>query len=130
MSFEEEYFDVLKSIEGAIVKVYATMPESQDRHVEKALGGLVRYYNAALKERKPPTLKFKMQEKAFFDTLKGTMEAHMSGDGHFEAYRLVTLEEAVLCLKRIHRSVEQMIKLHGMSGNKYLEFVKGYQEKQ
>jgi hypothetical protein len=126
MSFEEEYFDVLRSIEEGIVRAYAAMPEAKDRHAEKAIGSLIRYYNAALKERKPPTIKLNMQEKTFYDTIQAAVTAHMSGDGLMESYRLVTLEEAVLCLKRIQKSLDQMMKLHGQSGTKYLEFVKGY----
>lgn len=126
MSFEEEYFDVLQTIEGAIVRAYAALPESKDRHVDKGLSGLVRYYNAALKEKKPPSLNLKPQEKPYFDTVKAGLEAHMSGDGLTEAYRMITLEEAVLCLKRIQKSVGQMMKLHGMSGTAYLEFVKSH----
>ncbi len=126
MSFEEEYFDVLKSIEGAIVRAYNATPEAHDRQVDKALDGLIRYYNAALKERKPPTLRLKVQEKPFYDTVKAALEAHMSGEGLLEKHRMVTLEEAVKCLKRIQRSIQQMIKTRGGSGTHYLEFVKNY----
>ncbi len=129
MSFEEEYFDVLKSIEAGIVRAYAAMPESKDRHAQKALKSLIRYYTAALKERKPPSIKLNPQEKTHYDSTKAAIEAHMSADGLFAEQRMVTVEEGVQCLKRIHRSVEQMIKLHGLSGNAYLEFVKDYQNK-
>ncbi|MEL6151023.1 MAG: hypothetical protein AAFV33_05020 [Chloroflexota bacterium] len=129
MSFEEEYFDVLRSIEEGIVRAYAAVPESKDRHVDKAIGSLVRYYNAALKEKKPPNIKLNPQDKTLYDSVKAALEAHMSGDGLTENFRLVTLEEGVLCLKRIKKSVEQMMKLHGQSGNHYLEFVKGYLNK-
>lgn len=128
MSFEEDYFDVLKSIEAAIVSTYATQPESKDRHAEKAVSGLVRYYNAALKEKKPPNLKLKPPEQAFYDAVKGAVEAHMGGKQLAGDEQPITVEEAVACLKRIDRSIEQMMKMHGMSGQKYLEFVKGYQQ--
>ncbi|MEM6284624.1 MAG: hypothetical protein AAF787_20715 [Chloroflexota bacterium] len=129
MSFEQEYFDVLRSIESGIVRAYAAAPESKDRHVEKAINSLVRYYNAALKEKKPPSIKLNVQEKTLYDSVKAALEAHMSGNGLTENFRMVTLEEGVLCLKRIQKSVEQMMKLHGQSGNNYLEFVKDYLNK-
>jgi hypothetical protein len=129
MSFEQEYFDVLKSIEAGIVRAYAAMPQSKDRHAEKALKSLIRYYNAALKERKPPSIKLNPPEKTHYDSIKAALESHMNAEGLLAKQRLVTLEEGVQCLKRIHRSVEQMMKLHGIGGNAYLEFVKGYQNK-
>lgn len=126
MSFEEEYFDVLKTIERAIVQAYAAAPESKDRQVDKSLNALVRYYNAALKERKPPTLRLSAQEKSFYDTVKTALETHMSGEGLLEERRLVTLEEGVKCLKRIQRSVQQMISTRGAGGTHYLDFVRDY----
>lgn len=130
MSFEEQYFDVLKSIEGAIVRAYAAQPASKDHHAEKAVSGLIRTYNAALKGKKPPTLKLKPPEQAFYDDVKAALEAHMSGAALDDAHQHITLEEAVACLKRIRRSIEQMTNMHRLGGSKYLEFVRDYQKRE
>lgn len=125
MSFEEDYFDVLKSIELAVVTTFAQLPNAKDRHVDDALNGLVRYYNAAIKGKKTPTLKLDAESKQFYEAIMTNMAAHMSV-GLMGSERTYTVEEVVLCLKRIERSVGQMLKVGGLGGTKYLEFVRDY----
>jgi hypothetical protein len=128
-SFEEEYFDVLKAIETAIVTTYAAQPEAKDRHVEAALSGLIRTYNAALKNKKPPRLKFNATEQALFDSVQTVMQAFMSAGDLTQPERTLSVDEAAGCVKRIQRSVGQMMAAGGPSGTKYLEFVRDYQNK-
>lgn len=126
-SFEETYFDVLKAIETAIVSAYALHPNAKDRHANEALGGLIRTYNAALKEKKPPTLSLDPAERAFYDAVRLSLEAHMQAGATLQDGHSLSLEEAVLCLKRIVRSIEQMMSVGGIGGSKYLDFVRDYQ---
>lgn len=122
-SFEEQYFDVLRAIEAAIVTTYATQTEARDRHADAALNGLTRFYNAALKERRPPRLKLSAPEQAFYDSVKGAVEAEMAAGNDGVGY---SVEEIVTCLKRIHKSVGQMSKVDSGSGTRYLDFVRDY----
>lgn len=125
MTFEQQYFDVLKSIELAIMTVGEQTPSAKDRHAEEALKGLVRYYNAAVQGKQPPTLKLGIEAKRFYDGVKNNMDAHMSANGLMGDERAYTVEEVVLCLKRIQRSVGQMIK-RNPTGTAYLVFVRDY----
>lgn len=127
-SFEEDFFEVLKSIESAIVVTYGQQPELVDRQIGKALNSLTRLYATALKERNPPTLRMDPATLQVFNNLKAAMEAHMTDNGAGEM-QYISLEEAIRCLKRIQRSVDQMAKQHGANGTAYLEFVKGYQSR-
>lgn len=128
MSFEEEYFDVLHSIEFAIVQTYRENPTMKDRHAESAIKGLVRYYNAALSERKAPTIKLNELEKTMFDAIKTNLELHMSVQGLVGEGRAYTIEEVIACLKRIQKSINTWSKTqgYGLNTSGYLEFVKDY----
>jgi hypothetical protein len=128
-SFEEEYFDVLKAIETAIVTTYAAHPDAKDRFVDAALSGLIRTYNAALKGKNPPRLKFNATEQAFFAAVQTTMQAFTATGGLTQTERTLSIDEAAQCVKRIQRSVGQMMTAGGPSGTKYLEFVRDYQNK-
>jgi hypothetical protein len=128
-SFEEQYFDVLKSIETAIVATYANQSTAKDRHADAALNSLARYYNAAIKGKRPPRIKLSEIEQSFYDAIKAALEAHMSSNGLEEDGRSYTVEETVQCIKRIQRSISQMMKVGGLGGTKYLEFVRDYQNR-
>ncbi len=121
-SFEEQYFDVLYGIEAAVIGTFAAHPNAKDRHADTALSGLIRLYNAGVKGKRPPRLKLNETEQAFFDALKAICEGYMSGVGD-AGY---TVDEIILCLKRIKRSVGQMMKVGGLDGNKYLTFTRDY----
>jgi len=125
-SFEQEYFDALRAIEAAIVTAFADHPDAKDRHADAALNGLTRFYSAALKDKRPPNLKLKETERAFYDAIKAALETQMWDT----AEQTISLEEAVDCLKRIQRSTRQMMKVGGQSGTKYLEFVRDYHARQ
>jgi type II secretory pathway component HofQ len=125
-SFEEEYFDLLKAIETAIVGVWPSQPDAQDRHVDKALQNLTRTYQAALNAKPAPTLKQKPIEAAFYSAVQASLDAHTRPNPLQPADRVYTVEDAVACLKRIRRSVGQMMKPTNGSGTAYLTFVRDY----
>lgn len=126
-TFEEEYFDVLKALETAIVTTYAAHPKAQDRFVEAALSAHIRTYNAALKGKKPPRLKLNPTEQAFFDNVGAALHAFTAGAGLVGPSRALTAEEAANCVRRIQRSVGQMMAAGGPNSTKYLAFVRDYQ---
>lgn len=128
-SFDQEYFDVLRAIEGAIVQAYALHPNLRDADAEDALNGLMRMYKSVLKEKKPPILKLSEGGQAVFDAVKVALEGFMSSVLVPAGEGTISLDEALKCVQRIHRSVKQYRKLHGSGGNAYLEFVKGYQNR-
>ena len=128
LSFEDEYYSVLFSIESAIVEVYKENPQLVDFNVDKALNGAVRTLNNQKRDRKPPTLKLKGDEQVMFDRFMSVADMYL-GEGEFETedgepleleLMVITIDEMVACFKRIQRSIKLMSD-QGRQG--YLEFV-------
>ncbi len=122
LDFEEQYFNVLRAIEVAVLT--SANDATTDRHVRKALEALARYYGAAIKGRTPQTLRLNGPEKDLFDALKAAVEPYLRGEGlvyNEQAAATITIDEAVLCLRRILRSVGHM-----GGGTGYLDFLREF----
>lgn len=130
-SFEQEYFNVLFSIESCIYKIYSTNPELHDFSVNKVLDGLIRSYGSIQKGRKPPNLRFSKEEQTMFNDLQRVMNLYL-GDG--SSYmtteegddlelpdQSITIDELIACFRRIQRSIKLMSD-QGRQG--YLNFIK------
>jgi hypothetical protein len=132
--FEDQYLDVLQNIEVAIVSVYGDHPELSDYNVDKALGGLVRTYQAQAKERAEPDLKLRELEQAVYNSVKAMCDwrlgAPSSKDdeeaGAEQAGIMApkTLNEIIACLKRIRKSVDMWTKKRGRQG--YLTYISDF----
>lgn len=128
--FEDQYLDVLQNIESAIIDVYRDHPEVTDYNVDKALAGLVRVYQARIKDQPAPHLSFKEVERHVYDAVMDMCDWRLgelkSGrneglDALMEELEPKTLDEIVACLKRIRKSVSLWTKQGGRQG--YVTFI-------
>ena len=129
MDVTENHLDILQNIEFSIVQVYREHEQLADHNVNKVIDGLMRVYQAELKGRKPPTLRFSELEQQLFDGVKVICEWRLGraeGDDGEDAPgpESVTVEIIIACLKRIRRSVSLWTKERGKRG--YLDYIQGF----
>lgn len=74
MRVEEEYIDVLQSIELAIVKVYQENPDISDYTVMRALEALIDTYSGEKIGRPPRNFKLSEEEREVMDSVYGMCE--------------------------------------------------------
>jgi hypothetical protein len=127
-NFEDEYLDVLQNIEFAIMRVYQEHPELADSNVETAIQALIRTYRSQSqsKEGKPPPSPLSAK---VYDYVKHACDWRLGQEdltnpqGETISLDLnpVTVEEIVLCLQRIRRSIRLWTKQGGRQG--YLNFI-------
>jgi len=122
LSFEEEYFDVLRAIETQIHMAYTDNPNLLDFHVDKALNGLVRTFQNEQRGRKPPVLKLKNDEQTVYKLLQALANLYLGKDD-IKPEQLLTVDEMIACFKRIQRSIKLMSD-QGRQG--YLNFIKQF----
>lgn len=121
LSFEEEYFAVLQSIEQAIHTVYQENPDLVDYNVDKVLDGVVRTLSNQQKGRKAPKLRLKPVEQSIYDSLEGVANVYLGRDADINfGDESLTVDEMVACFKRIQRSIKLMSD-QGRQG--YLHFI-------
>jgi hypothetical protein len=131
LSFEEQYFGQLFSIESAIYSVYKENRDLLDYNVDKALNGAVRTLNSQKRGRKPPTLKLKDDEQKIYDDFMSLVDLHTSegyfttedGEGIDLPIEPITIDEMIACFKRIQRSIKLMSS-QGRQG--YLNFIEQF----
>jgi len=124
MNFEQHYFEVLSGIETAIVMAYELHPDLRDHLADQALDNLKRVYGAIVKGRNRPALAMRPVEQACFDAVKTVLDAFVLSSGGEQP---ITHDEAILCLKRIQKSINQYQKLQGTpSGTGYLDFLTSF----
>ena len=133
MRVEEKYIDVLQSIELAIVRVYQENPDISDYTVMRTLEALIDTYSGEKIGRPPRNFKLSEEEREVMDSVYGMCEWRL---GRGELYisesvpivvtesELVTLDEIIVCLKRILKSVNYWNKEGGRQG--YLDFIIQY----
>ncbi len=122
----EEYADVLQNLEFAVVLLYRQHPELLDHQVNKVIEGLERSYTTEMNGRKAPNLRLAPLEAELFDKLKVLCDwrlgrATQSEAGLPEEVEALDVDEIILCLKRILRSIKLWTKEYGMRG--YLDYV-------
>ncbi len=132
MAVQEEYLDVLQNIEFAIVSTSHDHPEMVDAHVIWALEAVIGSYRAERAGRTPEEFSASSVEADLYRAIRNMCEWRL-GRLHpddAEAAELgpapepVTLEEIMLCLKRILKSVRFWNKSGGQRG--YLTFIAQY----
>lgn len=128
LSFEDQYFTQLFTIETAIVEMYRTNSALLDFNVDKALNAAVRTLTNQKRDRKPPKLKLKGDEQILYDRLIN-IAAMYFGEGEFVTedgepsdleLEPLTIDEMIACFRRIQRSIKLMSN-QGRQG--YLEFI-------
>ena len=122
LSFEEEYFDVLRAIETQIYTAYSDNPDLLDFNVDKALNGLVRTLQNEQRGKKAPNLKLKSDEQTIYKLLQSLANLYLGKDD-MKPDQLLTVDEMVACFKRIQRSIKLMSD-QGRQG--YVNFIKQF----
>jgi len=132
MAIEEEYLDVLQNIEFAIVSAYRAHPEMLDGHVIYALETVLGSYRAEMAGRTPGEFSASPVEAALYGAIRNMCEWRLGRiqPNDAEAADLAhapepkRVDEIVLCLKRILKSVNGWNKSAGQRG--YLTFIVQY----
>lgn len=121
--FEDQYMDVLQNIEFAIASIYQANSELTDFGVDKALAGLIRVYQARMKEQAAPKLTLKDIEQQVYDAVKNMCDWRLGETQGPELERLApkTPDEIVACLKRIRKSISLWTRQGGRQG--YLTYI-------
>ncbi len=132
MAVEEEYLDVLQNIEFAIVSTYRDHPEMADGHVIWALEAVLGSYRAEMAGQAPEEFSAAPVEADLYRAIRNMCEWRL-GRIHPDdadaaelgpAPEPIKLDEIVLCLKRILKSVHRWNKSGGQRG--YLTFIVQY----
>lgn len=129
MSVEDQYIDVLQNIEFSIVTFYRQQHDLSDYDVTRTLEALVDHYAAEKIGRPPRHFSLSDQECRLFDGVKKMCEWRLGrislDDAVAQAEEKVlepnTVDEIILCLKKILKSVNKCHNRGGRQG--YLNFV-------
>jgi len=130
--FEEQYQDVLQSIEFALVQVYRDHDEMTDWEAEQAINGLIRTYTAEERGRSEPNLRLQPLAEEAYERVMVMCEwrlgrTQLLDDAGKEVnlpVESITVSEILDCLKRIRRSIQMWRKEGGRRG--YFDFVGGF----
>jgi hypothetical protein len=124
---EEEFLDVLQNIESTIVKVFNDHPELTDYEVNRAVEALLKSYQgeSAGKPASPPDNEL---AKQVFSMVREICEWRLgrgpSDEPVFIEMEPKTVNEIILCLKRIRKSIDTWNKRGGRQG--YLAYIKNF----
>jgi hypothetical protein len=127
MEFEEQYRDSLQKMEAIFVFAYRKKTIGTDYSVMRILESMIDTYTAAKIGRNPRDFSLSNQETTVFNDLKGICEwrrgIKISGLDDLKKQPLA-IDDIILCLKQITRSVQKWNKRGGKNG--YLEFINPY----
>jgi hypothetical protein len=129
MRVEEEYVDVLQNIEFAVVSTYRKHPELVDHDVERVLEAAMDCYKAEKIGRAPREVSLSPAESKLLDAVRGMCEWRLgrsSGPAFPDAPAPApkTVDEILLCLKRLIKSIKSWNRHGGERG--YLDFIIQY----
>ncbi|NQT20779.1 MAG: hypothetical protein HQ592_13815 [Planctomycetes bacterium] len=132
MRVEEEYPGVMQNLEVAITSTYSRHPEMSDHDVIRVLETIIDAYVAEKLGRSPRHLISTDLEGLLLGNVRGMCDLRLGhgslavgGPGAEElGIEPITVDELLLCLKRILKSVERWNKRGGSQG--YLRFVSQY----
>ena len=129
---EDEYFDVLQNIELVIVAMYRYNPDMTDYHVMHMLEALIDGYKGEKIGRPPRDFRLTEFEQELLKAVRSMCEWRLgrapfpgeAPDSEEGKPEPKTVDEILLCLKRIRRSVKRWNKCEGRQG--YLDFVNDF----
>ena len=132
MKVEDKYTDVLQNIEFGIVTIYWDHPELSDYGVISMLEALIDSYTAEKIGRSPRHFPLSDVERLLLENVKRMCEwrlgrASLNNDNSKDKEitpEPKSVDEIILCLKRILKSVNRWNKLGGRQG--YLNFIIQY----
>lgn len=132
MDFEEEYQDVLQNIEFGIISFYRRNPGLNDRAVMRVVEALLDTYIAEALEKKPRPAALGPLEQRLLENVYPICEWRLgrarlaNAPGRDMPVETISIDELILCLKRIRKSVKYWHQKDGTQGylNYVAEFVK------
>jgi len=129
MQFEEKYEDVLQNLEAPIVEAYRETPALLDYNVMRALQAAIDEYKAEQRQRAPKPVGLDARDKVVYEGVRQVCEWRLGRvpakpEKPSETPPPTSIEEMILCLKRIHASVEFWNKQQGRQG--YLNYVSNF----
>lgn len=132
MKFEDQYLDVLQNIEFGIVSSYRKHQDMTDYEVMRMLEALIDGYKAEKIGRPPRDFSLSSMEKEMYQTIRETCEWRLGRVNPFTddqveeepAFQSRTVDEIILCLKRILKSVNTWNEEGGRKG--YLNFIRQF----
>lgn len=120
---EDEYPEVLRSLETGIVGVYRADPELLDAHVDGALEGLLRVYQAEARGRPAPPLGLSPRAAPVYAAVKSLgdwwlgREVIVDAEGVAQTPgRQLDLATLTTCLKRLRHVAAKWTKENGRQG--------------
>ena len=129
---EEEFMDVLQNLEFALMQVYRANDDMTDWEAETAVSGLIRFYTAEQRKRTSPDLNLKPLEQEAYDRVKAMCELRL-GRASLKSKKdktvkfgteQISLNDLILCLKRIRKSIQLWRKEGGRRG--YFNFAEQF----
>ena len=132
MRVEDQYTDVLQNIEFGIVVTYKDNPEIADYNVVRMLEALIDQYATEKIGRPPRHFSLSEVEQALLEKVRGTCEWRLGRATLTDSTEKIgemtpepiTIDEIILCLKRVLKSVKRWNKDGGRRG--YLGFIIQY----
>ena len=131
MRVEDQYTDVLQNIEFGIVTTYRNYPEMSDSDVIRVLEALIEKYTAEKIGRSPRHFPLSETEQTLLVNVRKMCEWRLGRDTLPDSSEEtekdpepITIDEIVICLKRILKSVNRWTKDGGRRG--YLSFITQY----
>lgn len=131
MKVEDQYTDVLQNIEFGIATTYRDYPEISDSDVMRVLETLIDAYAAEQIGRSPRHYPLSEVEQTFLENVRKMCEWRLgrdavpdSSDEMEKDPEPISIDEIILCLRRVLKSVNRWNKEGGRRG--YLSFVTQY----
>ena len=132
MRVEEQYQDVLQNIEFAIVSTRREWPGMADSAVMRAIEALMDAYSGEQIGRPPSQIDLSDDEQRLMENVRDVCQWRLgrksleieSDDGELPPPEPITIDEVLICLKRILKSVKKWNKHGGRVG--YLDFIVQY----
>jgi hypothetical protein len=121
---EEEYMDVLQNIEFAIVQTYREHPGLSDSDVKRVLEALIDIYTAEKLHRPPRYVITSELGRALDAHVRPMCEWRLGRAApvsNLPADRTITIDELVLCFKRLIKSINLWTREGGPQG--YLHYI-------
>lgn len=124
IEFEDQYLDVLQNIEWALLSLVKDHPELSDHDMLRIIGQALTYYKSQQREN-PVIAQSKLTDirQDIFERIRSMCEWRLGGlpppDKQI-ACNAITIEELILCLKRIEKSIKFWTKQGGRKG--YINF--------
>ncbi len=122
--FEDQYLVVLQSIEQALFSLVKAHPDLSDHDMLRIIEQTIAYYKSQQREN-PVHIRNKLTdiEQDIFQRILSTCEWRLGKllpNDQQIAFNPITIEELILCLKRIEKSIKFWTKQGGRKG--YINF--------